>query len=232
MHRTAEPGILYVGTPVVLISSMNEDGSANLSPMSSAFWLGWRCVLGLDASSKTPGNLMRTGECVLNLPSEDMVGAVDRIARTTGTDPVPQRKVRRGYRHERDKFATARLTATRSETVAPPRVLECPIQLEAVVETSHGLAENDPHLSGRTLVVEVRVRRVHVDETLLVPGDPDRIDPDRWRPLIMSFQQFYGLAPQRLHTSELGRIPERMYRSPDVDRAHHEATGGTPSRAG
>ena len=27
----------------------------------------------------------RTGECVLNLPSADMVGAVDRLARTTGS---------------------------------------------------------------------------------------------------------------------------------------------------
>ena len=38
-HVTGEPPILYFGTPVVLISSINEDGSANLAPMSSAFWL-------------------------------------------------------------------------------------------------------------------------------------------------------------------------------------------------
>src|ERR1700683_926031 len=65
MHVTIEPGILYLGTPVVLISTVNEDGSFNLAPMSSAFFLGWRCVLGLAAVSKTPQNLMRTGECVL-----------------------------------------------------------------------------------------------------------------------------------------------------------------------
>jgi len=35
-HRTADPAILYFGTPVVLISSVNEDGSYNLAPMSSA----------------------------------------------------------------------------------------------------------------------------------------------------------------------------------------------------
>ena len=40
MHVTSEPGILYFGTPVVLISSVNEDGTYNLAPMSSAFWLG------------------------------------------------------------------------------------------------------------------------------------------------------------------------------------------------
>ena len=52
-HIVSEPSILYFGTPVVLISSENEDGSANLAPMSSAFWLGWRCILGLNAASKT-----------------------------------------------------------------------------------------------------------------------------------------------------------------------------------
>ena len=52
-HIVCEPSILYFGTPVVVISSENEDGSANLAPMSSAFWLGWRCILGLSALSKT-----------------------------------------------------------------------------------------------------------------------------------------------------------------------------------
>jgi flavin reductase (DIM6/NTAB) family NADH-FMN oxidoreductase RutF len=33
MHRSIEPAILYVGTPVVLVSSINPDGSANLAPM-------------------------------------------------------------------------------------------------------------------------------------------------------------------------------------------------------
>ena len=35
-HVVGEPSILYLGTPVVLISTENEDGSANLGPMSSA----------------------------------------------------------------------------------------------------------------------------------------------------------------------------------------------------
>jgi hypothetical protein len=45
-------------------------------------------------------------------------------------------------------------------------------------------------------------------------GQPDRIDPDKWRPLIMSFQQFYGLTPHKLQHSELGQIPESAYRPP------------------
>jgi flavin reductase (DIM6/NTAB) family NADH-FMN oxidoreductase RutF len=231
MHVTSEPAILYFGTPVVLISSTNEDGSCNLAPMSSAFWLGWRCVLGLSAISKTPQNLRRTGECVLNLPSIDLAGAVDRLARTTGSDPVPEVKRRRDYRFVRDKFALAGLTPVPSDRVAPPRVRECPVQLEAKVEAVHGLAEGDPALGGRTVVVELRILRVHAEESILMPGDRNRIDPDRWRPLIMSFQEFYGLVPAKAHRSQLAEIPERLYRSPDLDRARQEAEGGAEGAA-
>lgn len=219
MHVTSEPAILYFGTPVVLISTVNEDGSYNLAPMSSAFWLGWRCMLGLAANSKTPQNMLRTGECVLNLPSVDEVAAVNRLARTTGSNPVPPGKIGRGYRYERDKFAISGLTPVPSETVAPPRVLECPVQLEAVVTASHGVADDDPVLRGRVTTFEVRIQRVHLEESILMQGEPDRIDPDKWRPLIMSFQKFYGLSPNQLHASALGQIPESLYRSPDVDRA-------------
>src|SRR5271155_308182 len=91
-HIVNEPSILYFGTPVVLISSENEDGSANLAPMSSAFWLGWRCILGMSAASKTTANMIRTGQCVLNQPSVNNVSAVNRLACLTGSNPVPPAK--------------------------------------------------------------------------------------------------------------------------------------------
>jgi flavin reductase (DIM6/NTAB) family NADH-FMN oxidoreductase RutF len=214
-----EPPILYFGTPVVLISSQNEDGSANLAPMSSAFWLGWRCVLGLAATSKTTENLKRARECVLNLPSDQQAGAVDRLALTTGSDPVPPAKAARGYRHERHKFALAGLTPVPSYTVAPPRALECPVHLEGKVEHWRGLAENDEKVRGRTVVFEVRIQRVHLAPSIIMNGDRNRVDPDKWRPLIMSFARFYGLAPGQLLDATLAQVPEDLYRTPDVDRA-------------
>lgn len=213
MHQVIQPAILYFGTPVVLISTLNEDGTANLAPMSSAWWLGQRCVLGLAAGSKTTRNLIRTGECVLNLPSDAMAAQVDRIARTTGSDPVPDGKVRRGYRFVRDKFASAGLTPVGSLVVKPPRALECPVQLEAVLEDTNPIADNDPAWRGRSLALHVVIRKVHAATEILMDGEPDRIDPDKWRPLIMSFQQFYGLAPGMVHTSELAKIPEAAYRA-------------------
>jgi len=209
-----EPAILYFGTPVVLIGSTNGHGSFNLAPMSSAWWVGWRCMLGLARNSKTTGNMIRTGECVLNLPSAPLVGAVDNLARTTGSKPVPPGKIKRGYRHEKDKFGISGLTALPGETVAAPRATECPVQIEAKVAHIHEMAQEDNVWRGNLVAIEVRVTRVHAHAEIMMDGQPNRIDPDKWRPLIMSFQQFYGLTPEKLQRSELGQIPETLYKPP------------------
>ena len=56
-------------------------------------------------------------------------------------------------------------------------------------------------------------------------GSSNRIDPDKWRPLIMSFQEFYGLG-EKLHSSALGGVPERLYRSRDIEEAVEEIPAG------
>lgn len=215
MHLRSEPSILYFGTPVVLISTCNDNGSYNLAPMSSIFWLGWRCMLGLSALSKTTENILRTRECVLNLPSIEQVAAVNRLARTTGSNPVPAGKLQKGYRYEPQKFETAGLTPLSADTVAAPRVLECPVHLEAVLEGTYGLAQHSEAQRGKILTLEMRITRVHLDESILVKGEENKVDPDRWRPLIMSFQEFYGLG-DKLHHSTLATIDESLYRTPDI----------------
>ena len=224
MHRPIDPAILYFGTPVVLVSSTNPDGSPNLAPMSSAWWLGRSCMLGFGARSHTPANIQRTGECVLNLPSVNEVAAVDRLARTTGSNPVPDWKRQNGYRHVHDKFGIAGLTPLPSEQVTPPRVAECPVHLEAVLEAVHPVARNDPHR--RLVAMEVRIVRVHVDDSVRLAGHDDRIDPARWRPLIMSFQHFFGLG-DRVYPSTLARIPESAYRPPAEPAISSAATTTT-----
>jgi flavin reductase (DIM6/NTAB) family NADH-FMN oxidoreductase RutF len=131
---------------------------------------------------------------------------------------VPPFKQDLGYCYEPDKFGAAGFTALDSETVAARRVAECPVQMECVVEASHRLAAADDRLRGYALCFELRVQRVHVEEFLMVRGEANRIDPDKWRPLIMSFQRFYGLGGE-IPGSRLASIPEYVYRSPDVDRA-------------
>jgi hypothetical protein len=55
------------------------------------------------------------------------------------------------------------------------------------------------------VAIEVGVTRVHAHPAIMMDRLPHRIDPDKWRPPIMSFQQFYGLTPKRLQRSELGQ---------------------------
>jgi len=198
MHKTIEPTILYFGTPVALISTINPDGSANLAPMSSAWWLGWSCMLGLGQMGQTSDNLIRTRECVINLPSDDLVSHVDRLALTTGKDPVPEKKLQWGYRHEAQKFGLAGFTPVESEAVKPPRVLECPVQMEGIVQDYRPFGKNVAANS-----FEVHIVKLHVDEKLLVSGSSKpHIDPASWRPLIMSFCRFFGLGGE-VHPSRL-----------------------------
>lgn len=58
-HLAVSPTILYVGTPVALLSTEKEDGSFNLAPMSSAWALGQTVVPALSAAGQTARNLAR-----------------------------------------------------------------------------------------------------------------------------------------------------------------------------
>ena len=193
-HVTIEPSILYFGTPVVLISTLNEDGTANIAPMSSAWWLGWRCMLGLQTASQTPQNMIRTGECVLNLTSPAQADAVNRLARLTGTKAIPDLKQKLGYAYEPRKF-------------------------EAAGAARHDIMGDDPQVAGLISAFEVRITRVHVHPSLLMEGHENRIDPAKWQPLIMNFQKLYGVSNVEIVPSRLAEIEERLYRMPDVDRA-------------
>jgi flavin reductase (DIM6/NTAB) family NADH-FMN oxidoreductase RutF len=204
-HVVTDPAILYFGTPVVLLSTVNPDGSPNLAPISSVYWLGRQAMLGINRNSQTWANLARTGEVVVALPSQDQVDAVNRLALTTGRDPVSERQQKRGYRHVADKFGVSGLTPVPSDLIAPPLVADCPVAMEATVDA---MTED----VNRIPVVEVTVQRVHASPGILATDRPNRIDPDRWRPLIMSFQHFYGLADGRLVPSRLATVDEELYR--------------------
>lgn len=204
MHQDIDLKVLYFGTPVVLISTNNPDGTANLAPMSSAWWLGEQCMLGMNSGSQTTRNLLRERECTLNLPSADLAAAVDRLALLSGARELTPHKVEKGYRYEPDKFGTAGLTPGPADAVAAPVVVECPIQLECE------LVSSVPFDGGnRATAHTVRVLRAHVHEDLIVPGTA-HIDPLRWNPLIMKFCEFFG-GGEPVHTSRLARawqIPE------------------------
>ncbi|MCZ0211270.1 flavin reductase family protein [Streptomyces sp. UMAF16] len=190
-HRVIRPSILYFGTPVVLLTTENEDGTFNLAPISSAWALGQHIVLGLGSESQTARNLAARSELVINVASPELWEQVERLAPLTGADPVPESK-RAVYRYEPDKFAAAGLTPAASHIVKPPRVAECALQLEARVRAL------TPGGAGLFYSVECEVLRVHAAESIVVPGT-HHIDPALWSPLIYNFRHYHGLAPEVGH---------------------------------
>lgn len=187
-----KPRILYFGTPVVLITTRNLDGSANITPMSSAWALADRVTLGLVDGGQGLVNLLRERECVLNLASEVMYAGVERLAPTTGRAPVPACKRRAGYRHEGDKFALAGWHAEPSLRVAAPRVAEAPLQLEARLlhADRHAIPGWAADAGGYTSL-ELQVVKVHAHVGVVVPGT-QHIDPLSFRPLFYLFRHYYG----------------------------------------
>jgi flavin reductase (DIM6/NTAB) family NADH-FMN oxidoreductase RutF len=210
MHTAVDLAIHYWGTPVVLISTRNEDGTANVAPMSSAWWLGWSCMLGLDASSQTVINLRREQQCVLNLCDAGNAEAVNRLALLTGRKAVPLHKRALGYRYEPDKLQAAGLTGDAGDLVAALRLSACPVQLEAAVQSVTPFAAQDPRMAIAACAVELRILRAHVRDELLTGTHRDRIDATAWRPLLMSFRHLFELGPS-VGDSKLAAGPEQAY---------------------
>ena len=111
-----------------------------------------------------------------------------------------ERKHQWSYRYEPDKFGIAGLTPVESQSVAPPRVLECPIQMEGIVHDFRPFGKNV-----NSNVFEVHIVKLHVDESLLLEnGSRPHIDPVRWCPLIMNFCRFFELGGE-VHPSRLAQ---------------------------
>jgi flavin reductase (DIM6/NTAB) family NADH-FMN oxidoreductase RutF len=194
-HIEINPSVLYVGTPVALITSVNPDGSVNISPMSSAWALFDRVVLGLTSTSMGRENLVRERQLVINFPSPDLWPQVEAIARATGRNPVPPHKAKIGYQFEPDKFALCGLTPQASTLVRPPRIAECPLQFEAEVVACHAPGADWPEQRPEAFqIIESKVVRVHAHPGIVHRGT-NHINTATWQPLLYVFRHYFGTGP-------------------------------------
>ncbi|WP_408009900.1 flavin reductase family protein [Pseudalkalibacillus sp. A8] len=187
--KIIHPKILYYGTPVILLTTLNEDETVNISPMSSSWALGDIIVLGIGVGGKAYENLIRHAECVINIPDPSLWENVERLAPFTGKDPVPESKKLIGFTYKKEKFEVSNLTPTQSESVKPTRILECPIQIEAKV-----LNIRVPDYQPGIAIVETQSVHVHAHKNIIKQGN--HIDPEKWSPLIYNFRHYFGLGNQ------------------------------------
>jgi flavin reductase (DIM6/NTAB) family NADH-FMN oxidoreductase RutF len=191
-HEAIWPPILYFGTPVALVTTLNSDGSANIGPMSSAWALGYTIVMGWEGTAHTLANLERERECVINLPDRTLVEQVEVLAPLTGKNPPAAHKADK-FRFEPRKFAAAGLTEQASEVVKPPRIAECPLQIEAEITAIHEPATRPDGAYFR--IAEAHVKRVHALSAIVKPGT-NHVNPDEWRPLFYVFRHYFSTGPE------------------------------------
>ena len=180
------PNMFYYGFPVVLLSTIDEKGKADVTPISCTFTLGTNAVIALVKLNQAYENVMAVPEVVLNLPNASMWEQVEKIAPYTAKDPVPAQKAAK-YTHTDDKFALSGFTPLASDKVRPPRVAECPIQAEAKVVNVND--RND------YVLLELEIVQVHAQDHLVMEGN--KINPLQWEPLIYNFKHYYGIGEHK-----------------------------------
>ncbi|AMP98180.1 hypothetical protein AY601_1258 [Pedobacter cryoconitis] len=186
---TIQPKVLYFGTPVALITSIDKNAKTNIGPISSLWALGYNLVIGLGCDSKTYQNIIEIKECVVNLPSADLFENIEKISNLTGLNPVPANKSGK-YRYEEDKFSAGNFQPMAAEVVTPPAIASCPIQLECVLQ-NHYIVESTIDFIPLIASVHMKVVNVRVHENLVI--NQDYIDPSKWSPLIYNFRHYYAL---------------------------------------
>ncbi|PAF20557.1 hypothetical protein CHH49_15880 [Terribacillus saccharophilus] len=187
--KTINPKILYYGNPVVLLTTVNEDGTTNISPISSSWALDHFLVIGLGTTGKAYENLQRSGECVLNIPSPDLWQRVERLAACTGKEIVPSEKAAYGYVSVKDKFHTAGLTRKISSVVSAEAIAECALQIEAEVRHIR-----EPDYMEGIAIIEVEAVAIHAHKSII--KERQHIDPSKWSPLIYNFRHYFGLGKE------------------------------------
>ena len=180
------PTMFYYGFPVVLLTTTDKDGNADVTPISSTFTLGANAVIALVKLNKAYHNVMEVPEVVFNLPTATMWEKVEAIAPYTAQNPVPPQKMGK-YTYTDDKFSIGGFTQLPSEKVRPPRIAECPIQAEAKVKNVN---DRDAYV-----LVELEFVQVHAEDHLVMEGN--KINPLEWEPLIYNFKHYYGLGEHK-----------------------------------
>lgn len=164
-----------VPRPIAFVSTLDAAGGANLAPFSyfNAIssvppMIGIAIVERGGDDKDTLRNIRETREFVVNLVCEPMLGA---MVKTAGDWP-----------RDTSEFEVSGLTPAPSERVAPPYVLESPMQLECRLHREIPLG-NSVFVVGEVVLARVR-------DDVLTEG---RVDPVKLLPVGRLGGEYYSL---------------------------------------
>ncbi|HUV03683.1 MAG TPA: flavin reductase family protein [Armatimonadota bacterium] len=134
--------------PVVLVTCVDGHSAPNIITLA---WAGVACseppMVGISIRPHrySHGLIVKSGEFVVNVPTEDILLQTDYCGSVSGKDV--------------DKFAKTGLTPISASQVKPPLIKECPVNLECLVSQVISLGAHDLILG--------QVLATHIDEELL-----------------------------------------------------------------
>jgi flavin reductase (DIM6/NTAB) family NADH-FMN oxidoreductase RutF len=187
--KTSEsaPSVTYSA----VVSTINTNQSPLLSAVVPVVIHGSRLTLDLPWQSTTANNLIRTGECVINLPGAEAIAAIERLAQTVTSinnnfDFSFSRVLAGG------RLTAAHMTLVPSEAISALRALECPMQLEARNEGSiNKMAHERKMPLDKSLTFGLNVLRVHLDPSVVLSD----VHPNMWTPLMTCLREAYRTSP-------------------------------------
>jgi flavin reductase (DIM6/NTAB) family NADH-FMN oxidoreductase RutF len=157
--------------PIGWISSLSPDGTPNLAPFSFFNAVGddpphvvFSTVRTGNVNKDTLNNVLATGEFVVNMVTEGLVGQ----ANTTSATVAP----------EVNEFELAGLTPAPSIVVKPPRVAESPIQMECRLVHHYALEGSQ---NGGAVLMVGRIEVFHIDPSVML--DDFKINVSNYRPV-------------------------------------------------
>jgi flavin reductase (DIM6/NTAB) family NADH-FMN oxidoreductase RutF len=190
MKKSIGARTIIYPAPILVIGTYDREGKSNVM---TAAWGGICCssppcvAVALRKATYTYGNIVVQQEFTISIPSESHVKEADYFGIVSGKSE--------------NKFAQARLTPVKAETVNAPYVKEFPLILECkVIHT----IEIGLHTQFVGQILDVKV-----DEEYLTPkGYPDI---EKIKPFLFAMEAsgYYGLGPYLGDAFSVGRTIQK-----------------------
>ena len=170
---------VFTVAPLVVVGTLEQDGSYDLAPKHMVTPLGWSSYYGFVCTARhsTYGNVVRTGEFTVSFPQPEQVVAVGQAA---------------AHRHEGEKGSLAAIPTVPAAKVDGVHVEGCGLRLECELDrVVEGFDQHDL-VVGRIVAAAAprwAIRDPDVDDAELLNSHPQLafLSPSRFGSVAGSF---------------------------------------------
>lgn len=184
---------VVVPRPIAWVSTMSEGGVANLAPFSCFTFvsadppmIGFNSGLRDQRRKDTARNIFETREFVVNIASFLMLDVVHASAAD--------------YPEEQSEIELLGLASEPSDTIRPPRLKDCPISLECVLDRMV------PYGRSGSEFITGEIRLFHIRDDLIADG---KIDTEALSPLMRLAGPVYASLGQIVRLEKAREIVDR-----------------------